>query len=613
MRIGYLGGMRPRTASAQELASGFRVAHGERELFLDPTAPGCRLFTWGSLALLIRGHVRLSGSTTPLNLDLVAEEVRDRYLRSGELPVPGLEGAFTLALLDGQAGRVLLFRNLAGNGFTYYHPGAGCFLFGSNLARLVELSGATRRCNRAALPAFFLYRFVPGAQTLFADFFRVLPGEQVSWDERGLTRRQLESFALGSQGTQERGDEVERLEEMMGRVIADCAQLEPRTATLLSGGVDSSYLQGVWNRVARGGELQPPSFSVSVDHPRTWEDTDYAMTAARALGTRHVLVEADDPYVRYLTDTIAATGEPPNHVQSAYFGDLAQVMKEKGFAAGLCGEGADSLFGVGLAGRIQDADRIRRCVPGLPIRRFLGRLAGWLGSNRWPAAFRLADRLTDYSDREHPVNEVACFTDHALVAACFGVEGLEQAAASRRSLLEQFSVPDTVLDRTHAVGFLGEAADSASLWTTLFNDAGLHLSCPFLDSRIIRLALELPAEVRYRPGRPKDLLKRALKRHVPEELVERRKLGFGQPIFEWLGQQGQLHPLVEAIGTHDFLPPTVLERARARPSWFLYSLLCYDVWHRLFIEQSLVSDRMGSWNLAKEGKLEACPTAGNPV
>jgi hypothetical protein len=104
---------------------------------------------------------------------------------------------------------------------------------------------------------------------------------------------------------------------------------------------------------------------------------------------------------------------------------------------------------------------------------------------------------------------------------------------------------------------------------------------------MLRLALNLPAAVRYPFRRPKELLKRALERVAPPDLARRRKLGFGQPIFEWLAPGGQLRPLVERIGPHDFLHPAALERAAVRPGWFLYSLLCYDLWHKLFIERSL--------------------------
>ena len=70
-------------------------------------------------------------------------------------------------------------------------------------------------------------------------------------------------------------------------------------------------------------------------------------------------------------------------------------------------------------------------------------------------------------------------------------------------------------------------------------------------------------------------------------LAYRGKLGFGQPIFEWLAPGGQLRPLVEQIGHYDFLAPDLRATALARPGWFLYSLLCFDLWHKLFIDRSL--------------------------
>jgi hypothetical protein len=70
-------------------------------------------------------------------------------------------------------------------------------------------------------------------------------------------------------------------------------------------------------------------------------------------------------------------------------------------------------------------------------------------------------------------------------------------------------------------------------------------------------------------------------------MARRPKLGFGQPVFEWLAPLGQLRSLAERLGRHEFVDPATLRRSLRQPNWFLYSLLCYDLWHRLFIERSL--------------------------
>src|SRR5262249_1540301 len=168
METGYFGGMLNRAAAERRRLAGAAAFHGDEdwwcirddtELFLRARGPGCQLFSWGTLALLLRGYAVPRDSSAP-DLPALAESLRELYLRQGHLPVEQLEGSFPLALLDGQAGRLLIYRNLIGNGFTYYQPVEGGVLFGSNLAALVDAAGELPQPNRAVVPAFFLFRFV---------------------------------------------------------------------------------------------------------------------------------------------------------------------------------------------------------------------------------------------------------------------------------------------------------------------------------------------------------------------------------------------------------------------------------------------------------------------
>ena len=594
VEISYLGGILKRgvverrpAVDAGAIDEDWGWMGEDAELFLHASGPSCRLFTWDALSLLVRGYARPIVGQEPLDLERVAEEIRCHYLEHGELSVDWLDGSFTLVLLDGQAQRVLLYRNLVGSGFTYYRADSGGLLFGNNLAELVNAAHISPQPNRDAVPAFFLFRWVPGRDTLFDGFFRLLPGEQVCWDARGLTRVQRQTFAGLRGKTIEDGEALDCLEETMERVLLDCAQLRPGTANLLSGGVDSSYLQAVWGRVTLDEEEPPRSFSIEVDHPHTWGDTDYAMTASRALGSRHTLVPVNDPYAVYLLDALSSTAEPPNHVQTAYFGHLARTMIGQGVHSGLCGYGADALFGLGWSNHLHNAAVLRRLLPAAWLRQSGAWLSDLLGWTNRAAAFRLADRLNDYTYLCHPVNRTVAFTDWEAVTACFGASAVADAAALRRSLLDRYVVPDCPQERLHAVDFLGESMDCASLWATLFNRAGADLLCPYLDSRIVRLTLNLTPQVRFRFRRPKDLLKRGLARLAPAHLAYRTKLSFGQPIFEWLAPGGSLRPLVDRIAAYEFVDAEVLERVRQRPTWFLYSLLVYDLWHKTFIDRSL--------------------------
>jgi asparagine synthase (glutamine-hydrolysing) len=604
MKIGYLGGIVPRGKMDRVLKSDpetrdghrsiHRASHEDRELFLRVQGSHLAVSSIGNTFLLLRGYTERRDRQRPPNPARDLEEVGRHYRDHGGLPIDLLEGSYTLAVLDGDKGTVLLYRNLVGTGFTYYAETNGGLVFASNLADLVDSLHVTPPPNRAMLPAYFLYRYVPGRETLFEGVYRLMPGELLTFDAQGLVRTQETTFANLEEPHRNGRDAVDRVDEMLGRVVTDCSSLRPGTGNLLSGGVDSSYLQALWNKARRDADVPPTSFAVTVEHPESVLDSEYADSAAKALRTRHMVVRADRPYEEYMLDTISSTGETPNHVQGAYFGMLARFMVARGFTTGLCGEAGDAVFGFTTANQIQNAAVIRGLIPASFLRRCGEALARRLNRERWRYYFHLADHLEDLEDLEHPVNRQAAFADWPSVRACFGEAGLASAASYRRALLDHYQVPRDPMIRLHAANFLTSSMDSASLWTTLFNRAGGDLLCPFLDSRLLRVAVNIDPRYRFPFRKPKEILKRALARYVGKEMAYRQTLGFGQPIFEWLAPGGQLRPWVERIGDHGFVDKEALNRAKDRPNWFLYSLLCYDLWHRLFIAQTLPRTRGGS-------------------
>lgn len=577
----------PLDSSGSSPESFLRQISEDHELFVRAPSRHEQTATRGEVSLLLRGYaVPADSGFCEAGPHALLPTLLEHYRRHQDLPVERLEGSFTIVLLDGEAGRLLLYRNIVGTGFTYYTQTPEGLLFGTNLADLVRSLPRSPVPNNEVLPAYFLYRSVPGRKTLFADVFRLMPGELLLYDGRRLQtiQRQTIGGLRGSSGIG-RGA-VEAVEDTMDQILADCAAIHPDAVNLLSGGVDSSYIQVHWNKVRPATQASPATYTLSVDHKATRADDGYAISAAHALGTQHTLIPVDVPIGTCLMETIAGTGEPPNHMQSCYFRFLARALAAHDIGAAICGEGADSLFGVGQTVAVQMAELFRRAIPGRRLREMGAILAQWLGHPRLPTLLRLADRLGDVGSWEHPLNLVAVFTNLDAVTACFGASKVTEAFAFRQGLLDQYQIGEDFTEQVNFVGFLGEAVDSSSLWTALFELEGREMFCPFLDSRMIRLVVMIDPRERYPFRKPKDILKRGLRRHAPSVLADRSKRGFGQPIFEWLAPGGQLRTLAERIGTYDFVDADVLAASLAEPNWFLYSLLCYDLWHKCFIEHS---------------------------
>ncbi len=63
---------------------------------------------------------------------------------------------------------------------------------------------------------------------------------------------------------------------------------------------------------------------------------------------------------------------------------------------------------------------------------------------------------------------------------------------------------------------------------------------PFLDKRLVELALNMPTNIKIKGSVPKYILKQAVKGIIPDEIILRKKQGFGNPISEWLRRENKI-------------------------------------------------------------------------
>jgi asparagine synthase (glutamine-hydrolysing) len=125
---------------------------------------------------------------------------------------------------------------------------------------------------------------------------------------------------------------------------------------------------------------------------------------------------------------------------------------------------------------------------------------------------------------------------------------------------------------------------------------------PLLDHRISEWAARLPARFKLRDGKTKWIEREILHRHVPQSLMDRPKMGFGIPIFKWLGKDmaelihQHLNPV--AVRRHGLLRPRAVGAVVA--GYFagaggttkdrndrvqrLWLLLMFQMWHARWME-----------------------------
>jgi len=510
------------------------------------------------------------------------------YRSIGDFQTPMADGCYTILLVDGVKGKVFLYRNLVGSTLTYYTLTEEGFFWGSNFAQIVRVRRKEKTLDEAMLPILFLGRYPTGNKTLVQEVFRLLPGELVVFDGESIHTDQVTTFRdLDESRKTNETESIERVDAVAAEIMRDWGSLYPNTANLLSGGIDSTFLQVHWNAGWEShSDDKPLSAVVWMDHPKTKLDLQYTLSAAEATGTHNIAVEQPLPTPVFLAQIISRNGEFPNHVQSIYFDTLAKGMREHGIDAGIIGEGADGLFGTGVQDTILAAKLWRKRFPSRLLRNLAVFACRKLGKDYTADIVETANMIDDVQHPLHPVNQAAVFTDWKTLNKCFDKAAIDMAVDYKLELLYRLNVQlDPLnLQLSLAGGYVWEAAVTASYWSQLFAENGLTLCTPFLDSRMIRAALNIDLEAHFVPGNPKQVLKNALLRHVPPDVVNRPKLGFGQPIFEWLSPGGAFRERAEAIRTFEWFSESTKRELLAQPNWCLWTLLCFDIWYDVIFQ-----------------------------
>jgi asparagine synthase (glutamine-hydrolysing) len=120
--------------------------------------------------------------------------------------------------------------------------------------------------------------------------------------------------------------------------------------------------------------------------------------------------------------------------------------------------------------------------------------------------------------------------------------------------------------------------------------ASLEGRVPFLDHKFVELAMSIPESIKTRNATPKYLLKKAVSGLIPDELIDRKKQGFGVPIHEWLldkfGDQVR-RELGGFCDQTDFFDRTkVMQIIDERRSQQVWNLLNFALWWREYLAAS---------------------------
>ena len=505
----------------------------------------------------------LAGLGAQFRTDGDGEVILAAYQQWGVECLPRLHGMFAFAIYDLQQRTLFLARDRFGVKPLFMAPlSDGSLAFGSELKALLAHPLLRREVDPLAVEDYMTWGYVPehrsilkGVEKLPPGHYRLLrhdatPAAPVRWWDISFAER-----AKGKPADLEAELLHHLREAVTSRMTADVP-----LGAFLSGGVDSSSVVALMAEASRD-PVKTCSIGFDV---AALDETSYADEVARLFGTDHHTRTVSADQFGEIGTLAAIFDEPFADASALPTWRVSQLARETVTVA-LSGDGADEAF-AGYRRQVFQAheERARRWLPAGLRKSVLGSLGAIYPKADWaPRSLRLKTTL--------------------LSLAGSGAEGYARALSVTPPELRQglYSSDFTaslggyraeeplirLMDGAPARSGL-DRAQYADLMFWLPGDiltkvdrtsmaVSLEAREPLLDHRLIEFAATLPENLRVHGRQGKYLLKKAMRRYLPENILYRPKQGFVTPIADWL--RGPLASEARAIAT---------SAALARTGWF---------------------------------------------
>jgi len=472
-------------------------------------------------------------------------------------------GMFAFAVWDKHTSTLTLVRDRLGEKPLYYGwQGQGsqaAFLFGSELSALRRHPAFAADINRDALAMYMRHNCIGGVQSIYKGIHKLAPGHLLTvslaapqpvvrdwWSGTAMARRGVAQPFTGSYD-----DAVDALEALLRDAVCQQMMADVPLGAFLSGGIDSSTVVALMQ-----AQSSKPVRTFSIGfHEAGYNEAEHAKAVAQHLGTDHTEL--------YVTAQQALDVIPKlPRLYSEPFADSSQIptflvsrLARQHVTVSLSGDAGDELF-CGYR-RYQMTARLWGKLSRIP--RPLRKMASGMITALPPAAW---DKLGAVL----PMSQISRLGDRLHKGAA--VLGSQSMADLYRGLVSHWDPTSVVLGATEPASVLAGAAPdlqglndvermmALDMLSYLPDDilakvdraamsVSLETRVPFLDHRVVEFAWSLPLHYKLRQGVTKWPLRQVLFRHVPRELIERPKMGFGVPIDQWL--RGPLRDWAESL------------------------------------------------------------------
>lgn len=547
----------------------FSLGH-VRLSILDLSSLGAQPMSFENLVIVYNGEVynfkeirkelEKYGYSFKSNTD--TEVVLKAYHKWGIKAVDKFIGMFAIAIYDKKDQTITLIRDRVGVKPLYYYFDGKNFAFASELKAIKEYK-SDLKINKDALYEFFQFGYISSNLSIYENCYKLPAGHYGTFNIENSTFNINEYWSIlpyfqmpkFKKSENELVDELEELliDAFKYRMVSDVP-----VGVFLSGGIDSSVVTAILQK--HYGNIH--TFTIGFKEAK-YNEAAYAKEVAAHLGTKHTEKFLDASQAKKILDRFVDIYDEP-------FGDssgipttlVSQVAKDNGVKVVLSADGGDEIF-CGYQ-RYWISYNIGKKILALPkpIRKSMAYLMDLIGVQN-------ASKLFKIRNFEHKYNQLGEMLKDD------NWQGIYENIihnSKNYEIKELLGVIKKIDEKSFETGLREHPMQAMMSWDyhrylpddilTKVDRATMSVSIegrePMLDHRVAEFMARVPFEYKYKNGKSKYLLRKVLERYIPKELIDRPKMGFGIPMFEWFG--GDLRDMFEKEFTDEKLKHNLLNR-----------------------------------------------------
>jgi asparagine synthase (glutamine-hydrolysing) len=464
----------------------------------------------------------------------------------------------------------------------YFIAREDLLLLATDLRLLCTSPFCRRQIDLQSIYHYLNFAQVPAPRTIFRDIDRLEPGARLCW-EPGVGLRKDRYFVPEYPEDLTDDDDV-LAEALRERIVATVEAYRPEGGgwgCFLSGGTDSSSIVSILSRGPGPDGGRVKSFSIGFAE-EGYDELAYARIAAGACGAEPTFAQVSRADAEALvTRVIEAYDQPLGNASAIPTLACTELAREHGVRTLVAGDGGDEIFG-GNQRYAKDVAMEAWFQLPAPVRALGRAVGGAVGGSR----VHLFNRVENFFERASLPNPDRFYTDDSFASDHYQ----ELLSPDFRAAVER----DASLDFMRGLYGLGETGGPLHrlmrldlLMAIAQNDlrkvdgaarsAGVDVRFPYLDPALVAYVNRLPERHKVRGFEKRFLFKRAMRGILPEQILRKKKQGFGLPISVWLRADASFHGAVR---------DTLLDARSAGRGW----------WNRSFIEHLFDEHQQGAWD-----------------